>query len=155
MNLPVKTLALILPVAGAALLFTPAQGHAQSAEVLQLDRSTYQAPAERTPFWPIGWAPQNPDLAPVIVKSDTDTTFFVPERFALTSISIDRTTLALINGRAYGEGDLVPINERFSAEVIAIRDGQVKLRFRDKTIAIGLKVKPTRGQPQSGTRGGR
>lgn len=146
----------ILPVvAGGILLLLPAQGHAQNAEALQIERSTYQAPAERTPFWPIGWNPQNPELAPVVLKSETDTTFFIPERFVLTSISIDRTTLALINGRAYGEGDLVPINERFSAEVISIHDGEVKLRFRDKTISVVLKVRPTRTQPQGAPKSAR
>jgi hypothetical protein len=70
------------------------------------NQSTFQvAPGARAPFWPIGWAPssknttQNDAPAPVVT--------ITPEQFSVTSILLGSQSLAVINGRTYGEGEFL------------------------------------------------
>src|SRR3954447_222928 len=62
------------------------------------------APGVRAPFWPIGWTPsakttQNDAVAPNFVIS--------PDQFSVTSILLGSQSLAVINGRTYGEGEFL------------------------------------------------
>src|SRR4051812_8879640 len=69
------------------------------------NQSAFQvAPTVRAPFWPIGWAPSaknnQPDApAPAIV--------ITPDQFSVTSIMLGSPSLAVINGRTYGEGEFL------------------------------------------------
>lgn len=70
------------------------------------NQSTFQAaPGARAPFWPIGWtptaknAPQSDAPAPVAV--------ITPDQFSVTSIMLGAQSLAVINGRTYGEGEFL------------------------------------------------
>jgi len=142
-----RTLLSLFAVLSAAL---PAV--AQSVDDLQIkERSSFSvAPDARNPFLPIGWKKPEPmaagPVAPAPVKQMSDA-FFKPERFVVTSISIGALPLALINGRTYGEGDLIPVPEGVSVQVYSIRDGQVTLRFRDKTIVTTIQQKTEHKRP--------
>lgn len=142
-----KTSSFAFVVIALGLAAIPVQ--AQSVDALELEkRSSYRSPSERIPFWPIGWAPAGEvALTPVIQTEEIDTSFFTPDKFSLTSISIGRLPLALINGRTYSEGDPIPVGAGHSGEVVAVRDGEAVLRFRDKTISVPLK---TQGPRQRG-----
>jgi len=62
----------------------------------------------RAPFWPIGWNRRAQEAAaaiaakPVVVKATID-----PANFKITSILLGSPSLAVINGRAYGEGEFI------------------------------------------------
>ena len=149
----------------AAAFSRPAS--AQTAEELNITvRSSFVADAaSHNPFWPIGW--QKHPTAPVGVPSATQAVtekFFKPENFVVTSISINRIPLAVINGRLYGEGDPIPANPRLQAslvtrpgypaaqsapgvqdagaraQIVSIRDGEVLIRFQNETVAAHIKT---------------
>lgn len=117
---------------------------AQTAEDLQITkRSSFEASSiDRSPFWPIGWSKQAAS-APAAVPVDTvDTSFLVPSRFVVTSISIGKIPLAVINGKTYGEGDLIAVTNgpnRVNVQVVAIKDGKVRLRYATKTIETSIQ----------------
>ncbi len=138
-----KKTALFLPLLIASSGWLPAQ----SAEDLQLERRSESdiSPAQRNPFWPVGWAKKEVNAAAPsgAVENVIDTSFLVPSRFAVSSISIGKFPLAVINGKTYGEGDLIAVNNganRVNVQVVSIRDGKVKLRYADKTIETSIKA---------------
>ncbi len=68
-------------------------------------RSSFTVPNEaRPPFWPIGWSPsmKSSPSAPAGVDFALKA-----EQFNVTSIMLGSTSLAVINGRTYGEGELL------------------------------------------------
>jgi len=138
--------------AALALLLVVGYGqmaHAQSVEDLNIaQRSAFQSPAAaRDPFLPIGWQKVG---AVVFSGSGARTTeaCITPEAFVVSSISLDRLPLAVINGKAYGEGDLIPFDaggKQIQVQVFAVRDGQVVLRYKDFKVSCPIRVwqKPT------------
>ncbi len=143
-------LILILVLGSAPLL------QAQSVDDLKVrNRSSFDAPKDgRNPFWPVGWIKAEPAPASEggartenpkpVAPAGPSTAFMKPENFIVTSISIGALPLALINGKAYGEGDLIPYpvggGSTVSVQVVSVRDGVVTLRFRDKTITTTIKT---------------
>lgn len=97
-------------IAAATLLpfATQAAEEPPAAPGYQLkNRSSFTASDEtRAPFWPIGWtkrathAASSSADAPVAAKSTID-----PNNFKITSILLGSPSLAVINGRAYEEGE--------------------------------------------------
>ncbi len=123
--------------------------HGQNVEELEITgRSSFTAaPSARNPFWPIGWSKESKKAAPVVTKTGTPAppsdAFFTPERFVVSSISISHLPLAVVNGNAYGEGDLIPFRDGervVNVQVFSIRDGKVLLRFNQKTIEAQIKT---------------
>lgn len=112
---------------------------AQSAEDLHVaQRSAFPSPATaRDPLTPIGWQKQSSG-APVVSGGGsamvrTAESYILPSAFVVSSISLDRIPLAVINGKAYGEGDTMSFNaggEKIQIQIFAIRDGAVTLRYR-------------------------
>src|SRR4051794_22909577 len=102
-----RTLALTLALLTGGASFAAAGdmvGETTTAGYHLKKRSAFEAPEQaRTPFWPIGWAPSSG--APGV--PDAPRTGFVlnPDQFAVTSILIGTHSLAVINGRTYGEGE--------------------------------------------------
>lgn len=128
----------------AALLLRGHAGAQTAEELLIKERSSFRQSSEvRNPFLPIGWVKPAPQE--VVAKSggapkvDHSALLFKPERFVVSSISTGAMPLALINGKTYGEGDLIPLGEQESVQVERIRDGEVQLRFRDKTMNLTIK----------------
>ena len=94
------------------------------------NRSAFtQTEDSRAPFWPIGW---NKDQKPVAIASAPVSKAFLiqPNHFRLTSILLSNPPLATINGRAFGEGEFLPVEvggQPVKVVVSAIRDGGVWL----------------------------
>ena len=124
-------------------------GHAQTAEDLGASRlSTFEVgPEQRDPFLPIGWqrpvsapAPGIMGAAPVVATTES---YIRPEAFVVSSISVDRLPLAVINGKAYGEGDSLPFvagDKKIKLQVYAIRDGAVTLRYNDFKVVCPIRM---------------
>ena len=137
------TLALFL-LAGCGLA-----AHAQTVEELKIkNRSTFDAFAAgaRNPFWPVGWrkeaAGASRATATAAVAAPVEVVLR-PQDFVVTSISVGALPLAVINGKAYGEGDLIPLSrgkETVSVQVFAIRDGEVTLRHQTKTVVCTIST---------------
>lgn len=93
---------------------------------------------QRNPFLPIGWSKPKAEQKAIPVL----TTMLSPEDFMLSSIMLGKQPLAIINGKAYSEGDRAPIavgNQEVVIEVRAIHDGEVVLGYLDKSITVPLK----------------
>lgn len=119
---------------------------AQTVEDLGITKhSSFQTlEGARDPFWPIGWTKPSTvafvsgESAPVEIVPQ-------PDHFAVTSISLDRIPLAVINGKPYGEGDsLVWLNgstkKTYKLQIISIRDGAVTLRYDDVKVVCPLRL---------------
>ena len=116
-------------------------------------RSTYSAAEDvRPPFWPIGFVKKTKEQA-AVVQFQLD-----PKMFVVSSILIGQPSLAVINGRAYGEGETLraPRKEKKGAEapatekavpmpagvrirVARIFDGKVTLAAEDQAITLALR----------------
>jgi hypothetical protein len=94
----------------------------------------------RPPFWPIGW---NKDQKPVAVANAPVTKAFLiqPNHFRLSSILLSDPPLATINGRAFGEGEFLPVEvggQPVKVVVRAIRDGGVWLDQSGHQIFVAI-----------------
>jgi hypothetical protein len=99
-----------LPILAATLLplVVLAEEPAAKPAAYELkNRSSFSATDEtRAPFWPIGWSRKVTQVAPtttaapVAVKQAID-----PSQYKITSILLGSPSLAVINGRAYEEGE--------------------------------------------------
>ena len=114
--------------------------------------SSFKAsPEARPPFWPIGWVHRQgvQKAEPVGPKYTLD-----EKNFAITSILMGPPALAVINGRAYEEGQFLKIKltaplpgaaPQAAApaapriRVQRITDGQVWLAYDSQIVAIALK----------------
>ena len=99
------------------------------------------APDTRTPFWPIGWvkssaSPSAPNMpAPVDFQLEA-------RYFSVTSVLLGSPALATINGRAFGEGEVLPVmrgSERLKVILRAIRDGGVTLDYNKQRLFVPLR----------------
>jgi hypothetical protein len=117
-------------------------------------RSSFQAAqTTRSPFWPIGWSPRAKN-APAPAVAPVQEFTLKPEQFSVTSILLGNQSLAVINGRTYGEGEFirsaralqqpnapavpgVPANVRI--RVNRIVDGQVILQAGTQVLAVPLR----------------
>lgn len=121
---------------------------AQTAAELKIKKlSEFDAhTVSRDPFWPVGWqkaalaAPSG--AASAAAAAALAATTLKPESFVVTSISTGTLPLALINGKTYGEGELIPVDiggRRITVQVYAIRDGTVTLRYQNQTITARIR----------------
>ncbi|MEI7958723.1 MAG: hypothetical protein WCI40_06410 [Verrucomicrobiota bacterium] len=133
---------LILAVSGLAC-------RAQTSEELGVaNRSVFNDTAERRdPFLPIGWKrpPSGPEL--VLVKGVnvpvTTESYIRPDAFSVTSIALDRIPLAVINGKPYGEGDVIPFvagDKPIKLRIYSIRDGVVTLSYNDYKVTCPIRL---------------
>ena len=150
-----KSAPLFLTIAGAALVLSAAaRAESDKAKGYELkNRSSFRADGDvRIPFWPIGF--QRPKIkadgttdAPVIASKIQ----IEPGQFSVTSILLGNPALATINGRSFGEGEVLPVvfgSERLRVVVRAIRDGGVTLDYEGRQILVPLK-RPELGAKQS------
>jgi len=112
-------------------------------------RSTFTVPAEaaRAPFWPIGWvkrqagAPVQSQAVAAVPKVTLD-----EKSFRVTSILLGTGTtpsLAVINGRAYSEGEFLRMPKGgaippLKVRVQRINDGHVILQNADQILVASL-----------------
>jgi hypothetical protein len=118
---------------------------AQSAEDLHVARrSAFESPADaRDPLTPIGWQKGPVVLAANGGQARTVESYILPAAFVVSSISLDRIPLAVINGKAYGEGDAMPFNaggEKIQIQIFAIRDGTVTLRYKALQLTCPIRA---------------
>lgn len=126
---------------------------AQSVDDLQIpQRSDFSASIQRRdPMLPIGWSAASPMQATVVNGAPVPVTtesYIRPEAFVVSSISLDKIPLSIINGRACGEGDFIPFvagGQKIKVQVFAIRDGAVTIRYGAHQIVCPIRPnqKPT------------
>jgi hypothetical protein len=84
-----------------------AEEEAKMAGFKLKNRAAFTSPENaRAPFWPIGW--QKP-VAGAVTQQEVETpkVKLDPDQFSVTSILVGRPSLAVINGRAYSEGEFI------------------------------------------------
>lgn len=149
-NLPFQPLLKVRNSAALFLLILASSGltvQAQTADDLSIiRRSSFDSPAaSRDPLLPIGWKKE----APVVLADNgtpvvrTAESYILPSAFIVSSISLDRIPLAVINGKAYGEGDLMAFNaggEKIQLQIAAIKDGAVVLSYKAHKVVCPIRA---------------
>lgn len=104
----------------------------------------------RTPFWPIGWV-RPIGSAPKVVGKKAEVEFQLEAKhFQLTSVLLGNPPLATINGRAFGEGETLPVmrgGERLKVIVRAIRDGGVTLDYNKQRLFVPIRLEVATTKP--------
>lgn len=150
---------LSLAALASGVLILPSRAQEAGQEVpaarYQLkNRSSFAAKdTGRAPFWPIGHVKRSRNAeAPVAAAPATQ---LEPEMFSVTSILMGNPSLAVINGRAYGEGEylrmaraaagakpakVAALDTRIRVRVVRIMDGQVALQSLDgQSLVVPLR----------------
>lgn len=150
-----KTAPLILTIAAFAVSAL-AQAEPEKSKGYELkNRSAFHVQEDaRIPFWPIGFQrPAKGFVAGPVTK--VATIRIDPSQFNLTSVLLGNPALATINGRAFGEGEVLPViygNERLRVVLRSIRDGGVTLDYDGQQIFVAMKrndLAPRQTQPQA------
>lgn len=123
-------------------------------------RSSFTPPSAdaRAPFWPIGWVPKKTMIAAVTPTQVAAPAPLLDEKsFRVSSILLGTGTvpsLAVINGRAYGEGEFLKGPRAAVAPAVAgkpgapaaprirvqrITDGSVVLQCAEQAITISMQ----------------
>ena len=123
-------------------------------------RSSFTPPTAdaRAPFWPIGWVPRKTMVASSPAAQVAAPAPLLDEKaFRVTSILLGAGTapsLAVINGRAYGEGEFLKVPRGSLAPALAgkpgapavarirvqrISDGSVVLQCAEQAITISMQ----------------
>ena len=122
----------------------PPQSEKVPAEIGKYDlkkKSTFTLAADRrAPFWPIGWVKKAPN------QTHTEITQAPKQKidekaFSVTSILVGNPSLAVVNGRAYSEGELIRIpkgSAPMKIRVQQIADGSVTLQYEEQAIVIAM-----------------
>ena len=138
----------LLALAAAAVILPGLPCQAQTAQELGItEHSAFAFPADgRDPFLPVGWErpqeAQPTDNTPAPIQP-----VLKPEMFVVTSISLDRIRLAVINGKPYGEGDNIPLDAEgkrgLRVQVLTIQDGLVTLVSGSLKLTCPLRLSQT------------
>jgi hypothetical protein len=97
----------------AALAATTLAARAEDADVKTAgyklkNRSVFSSPeTARAPFWPIGWAKPVAGQVTQQVEQTAPTAALDPEQFSVTSILVGSPSIAIINGKPYGQGEFI------------------------------------------------
>lgn len=116
------------------------------------NRSSFRVDSEaRAPFWPIGWKkPKKGTAGQTVVQTAPDSAIQLqPAYFNVTSILLGHPPLAMINGRSFEEGELLPViagSQRLRVLVRAIRDGGVWLEYERQQVFVPMR------RPELGTK---
>jgi len=104
------------------------------------NKSAFSLPSEtRAPFWPIGWVKP---AAPRGEAREKPKVTINEGAFLVSSILMGSPSLAVINGRAYSEGEFVRMPKDGAAvrvRVQSINDGSVTLQCEDQTLVVALR----------------
>jgi hypothetical protein len=110
----------------------------------------------RAPFWPIGWVKRDKNMvAAAPVQDLTPKVSLDAKSFKVTSILLGSgatASLAVINGRAYSEGEFLrlprtPGTTPPRVRVQRITDGNVTLVYADQTVVAPL-ARPELSNPK-------
>lgn len=148
-----KLTPLFLTVAAFAIA---AGAHAAPDKAKHYDlknRSTFSGGEDaRIPFWPIGF--QRPGKGGGTVAATVAVAPKIqlePRHFNVTSILLGNPALATINGRSFGEGEVLPVifgSERLRVVVNRIGDGMVTLGYEGQAIQVPMR-RPELGGKQA------
>ena len=138
-----NTARILLAIAGASLALSTARG----VEPYELkSKSAFQADSEaRAPFWPVGWVKPRRDGSGQPVQPQAEPVSRIqlqPQYFNITTVLLGNPPLATINGRAFGEGELLPVvagKQRLRVLVRAIRDGGVWLEYETQQLFVPIR----------------
>ncbi len=129
---------LLLSTLASVQIFANQPETPKEAEATNL--STFPIPTEvRNPFWPVGWVPGR--NAPVEVKQEAPPKV-TTDSFALSAVLLGPPHFAVINGRDYGEGDLVTVpvsGGSATVKVVKIADGFVLLDYEGNPITVEIR----------------
>ena len=114
------------------------------------EQSAFDAPAAgRDPFLPVGWQKAPEESLPGAGGAPAAESLLKPESFLVSSISVDRIRLAVINGKFYGEGESfsyqVEGKREVTVQVVKIQDGMVTLRCGSMQVSCPLRISTQRG----------
>jgi len=110
------------------------------------NRSSFNKPGAtaRVPFWPVGWSKQKPN-SPVVAAAPTAAPTIDEKSFKVSSILIGNggtASYAVINGRSYGEGELIRMpksSQPVRIRVDRINDGYVILDHDSQKLTVPLR----------------
>lgn len=134
----------------AAFAAAPIAARAEDAEVKTAgyklkNRSVFSLPeTSRAPFWPIGWEKPRPGQITQQQQEAAPVAKLDPEQFSVTSILVGRPSMAVINGKAYSEGEFIraarPKEGKAAAGVTALPPGtKVRIaRVADGAVVLEL-----------------
>ncbi len=133
----------LILTAAAVALSVHAQAEPEKTKGYELkNRSAFHAPEDgRIPFWPIGFQrqPKGALAAPIASAAKIR---IEPSHFNLTSVLLGHPALATINGRAFAEGEILPVvfgSERLKVVLKSVQDGGVTLEHAGQQIFVPMK----------------
>lgn len=96
---------------------------APKAAYAPVNKSSFKADGiTRNPFEPIGY------VFNAVVKAPDPIPVCTPDMFRVSSIIVGSPGVAVINGRDFAEGDLVPVpDQEVKVKLIKVSDGQIIL----------------------------
>ena len=140
MNTTIRT---ILSTAAAACFLGSLHADSQPASAAKYDlkkKSAFTLAADRrAPFWPIGWVKRASETHTEI--TDAPRQKIDEKAFAVTSILVGNPSLAVVNGRAYSEGELIRMPKGSAPAKVRVQhvaDGSVTLQHDDQTLVIAM-----------------
>ncbi len=103
-------------------------------------KSAFSLAADRrAPFWPIGWVKRVSEIHTSVAQAPQRK---IDERaFTVTSILVGNPSLAVVNGRAYSEGEFIrmPKGSGIKVRVQLISDGVVSLGCEQQNFVVAMK----------------
>ena len=146
------TRAILTTTAAAAFLATASASETKQAPeakpqaevgpyALQKKSAFTLAADRRAPFWPIGWVKRAHE-GPVQITRQAPKPKLDENAFAVTSIMLGNPSLAVINARAYSEGEFIRMPKAgvsMKVRVQQIGDGAVSLNYENQLFTIALK----------------
>lgn len=111
----------------------------ETTEFQLKNRSTFAAgDGAHNPFWPIGWTKTSRPVAAAAAAAVT----LKPDSFEVTSIMLNDPPMAVVNGRAVAEGEIIPMpvgNQKVIVQLAAVQDGQIVIRYQNQNIVVPLR----------------
>ena len=140
------TRAILTTTAAAALLAsahaTEAKPPAETGKYELQKKSAFTLAADRrAPFWPIGWV-KRANQAPMEMTKQAPKPKLDENAFTVTSIMLGNPSLAVINARAYSEGEFIRMpkgSAPMKVRVTQIGDGTVGLNYENQNFTVALK----------------
>jgi hypothetical protein len=118
------------------------------------NRSTFSINREtRAPFWPVGWRKELAVRAQTVNVPAAKAFEIQPHHFKVTSVLLGNPPVAIINGRGFGEGELLPVvvgDLPVQVVIRQIRDGGVWLEQGTHRVFVPLKREALPPRPNAG-----
>ncbi|GEM_PF-1732670 len=119
---------------------TFAIAHANGEDFPLKKHSTFaNRDAAHNPFWPIGWT-----KTAVNATAASPAGLLKADDFTVTSILLNNPPLAVVNGKAMEEGEVIAMDVQGRAiyiQLAAVRDGEVVLRYGEQNVTVSLRRK--------------